>query len=481
MKLRIITAVALAFTFAAVTGCDISQPTPMPRLFASGTDIVDSEGNVVVLKGVNLGGWLFNETWITQIDYALLSRVHVLALDEPFGPTVDEIISTESGEWQGEDFIYRLQESLESRIGTDEAGRFISRVLDYMPVVYDDSDLPLRMKLAGRFGDDARDELLDLFQGGWIKESDIEWIADNGFNVVRVPVSYRNLVVGPDVEKPTVLVWNERTFARLEKLFSWCERYRVYAVLDIQEAPGGQNDYNGICHLYEDPEMQDLTVEMWLELARRFGGFSSLAAYSLLAEPMGAPDPETRDAVYDRIVRAIRESGDDHILIIHDGFFGMHTMPDPATMGWDNVVYSTHIFEFSAKSLADYDFLVNYLHDPMFFEAQQQQQVPYYIGSFSARHDVDWAYDAATMLLDWYNRRNWSWSVWTYKRIDCPIARDLLGKTSQYGVRTFIEGEFDRPDVFIDDLQTLREKMAAYGDLELGPNPRLLSILQSAL
>ena len=217
------------------------------------------------------------------------------------------------------------------------------------------------------------------------------------------------------------------------------------------------------------------------EIATRFGGRSAVAAYSLLAEPFGAPNAAARDAMYDKLVQAIRGLGDPHLLVIHDGFLGMHTLPKPSVFGWTNVVYSTHIFEFSASTYEDYDFVVNYVHDPLFTEAQADQNVPYYIGSFSTRLDEGWAYDAAEMLIDWYTRHRWSWSVWTYKRIDDPISARLLGITSAYGVRGVLSGDLVRPDVFNDDLATLRTRMAGYGGLELGPNPTLLGILQAGL
>ena len=53
--------------------------------------------------------------------------------------------------------------------------------------------------------------------------------------------------------------------------------------------------------------MQDLAVQLWLEIARRFGDRNEVAAYSLLAEPFGAPSAEARDAMYDRLVKAAME------------------------------------------------------------------------------------------------------------------------------------------------------------------------------
>ena len=471
------------FGFVAIAGCagDSAAPTPMPALHADGTRIVDDLGNEVILKGVNLGGWLFNETWITQIDYPLTSRIHLLGQQEPFAGKVDEVLRLGNDDWVGEGYLVEFQAALAERIGAEAAKGFVDKVRPYTPGLYDDSDLPLRRRLSERFGDDVRDELLDTFQRAWLAESDVEWIARQGFNVVRVPISYRNLVVGPDVDRPTSLVFNERAWARIGVLLDWCETHRIYAVLDIQECPGGQNDYTGTSLLYTDEALQALTVDLWKEIATRFGGRSAVAAYSLLAEPFGAPDAAARDAMYDKLVQAIRGLGDQHLLVIHDGFLGMHTLPKPSAFGWTNVVYSTHIFEFSAKTYEDYDFLVNYVHDPLFTEAQADQNVPYYIGSFSTRFNEGWAYDAAVLLVNWYTRHRWSWSVWTYKRIDDPIGVQLFGKTSSYGVRGLLNGDFVRPDVFDDDISTLRTRMAGYGRLQLDPNPTLLGILQAGL
>jgi aryl-phospho-beta-D-glucosidase BglC (GH1 family) len=461
---------------------DGDDPAPgLTRLRADGTRIVDSSGETVVLKGFNLGGWLFNETWITQIDYSLRSRIYALGQKEGIGETITETLLEVGYDHGAPDYLDRITAALASRIGDEAAQNFRALINTYLPTVDDDSDLPLRLKLAERFGDETRDELLDIFQEAWINESDIAWIAEQGFNVVRVPISYRNLVTGPDMDKPTNLIWNERTWERVSRLLDWCETYRIYAVLDIQESPGGHNGYSGEAYLYSDPAMQALTVRLWEEFSKHYGDRDVVAAYSLLAEPFGAPDAQTRDSVYDLLVGAIRALGDEHLLVIHDGFLGMNTMPEPEKMSWENVLYSTHIFEFSAQSYEDFYFLVEYYHGPAFKKAQERCKVPFYIGSFSTRADADWAYQAAELLVSWYTEQGWSWSLWTYKRIDDPIDVQLWNKRSSYGVIGRLNGEFSRPDVFDDDLETLRARMASYRDLDLSPNERLLEVLRAGL
>jgi len=345
----------------------------------------------------------------------------------------------------------------------------------------DDSDLPLRKVLEGRFGIDGRDAILDAFEGGWITRDDIDWIASQGFNMVRIPMGWRGLTSQTDLAPPTSLTWNEAAFARLDAVLSWCAEDGIWAVLDIQEAPGGQNEYNGEpSTLYTDPAMQALTVSLWEEISRRYQDHDEVAAYSLLAEPMSAPSTEDRDAVYDPIVKAIRARGDDHLLVIHDGFMGMPTLPDPATLGWDGVIYSTHLFEWGAQSEADYEGLATF-YEAIFSEAQDAQGVPYYIGSFSTFVDADWAYAGAADMVSMYEDNGWGWTVWTYKRIDDPIEAALYGTSTGWGVRGRLASDLDRPDLYLDDEATLLSKMAAYADVAVDPNPDLLDALLQAV
>jgi hypothetical protein len=457
---------------------NVSAP-PLTRLSAEGTEIVDAEGNVVVLKGVNLGGWLFNETWMTQIDYSVRGRIHMLGVQEGIGEEVERTMLAVGRDDAGnlDVFIPALAEE----VGEAAAAAFRELVLAHLPSLYTDSDLPLRRKLVERFGEEARDELLDIFQAAWITEADIAWIAAQGFNVVRVPIGYRNLILGPDLDKPERLDWNERTWARISDVLDWCETHRIYAVLDIQESPGGHNAFAGAALLYSDERMQEMTVAIWVEFSQRYRDRDIVAAYSLLAEPFGAPTARARDEMYDKLVTAIRANGDDHLLIIHDGFFGMETLPKPEDMGWEGVVYSSHIFEFDAKDLRFYETVLPFFYQPSYSRGQQRQQVPYYVASFSTRLDEPWAYEAATLLLDWFNESGFSWSVWAYKRIDEPTDMKLWGTGSSFGVIGRLEGDIERPDVYNDDLDTLRERMRGYADLPLTPNQNLLEVLTNAL
>ncbi|RJO74300.1 MAG: hypothetical protein C4523_01240 [Myxococcales bacterium] len=467
------------------------EPAGLSRLSADGTRLVDENGETVVLKGVNLGGWTYQETWLTAMDYSLQSRVYALGVQLGYETEITETLQevgpqrltgmtvvSDEQEW-----LEMVETALAARLGEGEAAEFMTELQAFLPDVNDDSDKPFYELLENRFGIEARDELVDAFLRAWIGEGDIQWLAEQGFNLVRVPIGYRVLTSDSHLGLPTTLTWNERSFDRLNDLLDWCEKFGVYAVIDIQECPGGQNDYSGPALLYEGEQaeaMQALTVQLWEELSDRFKDRNSVAAYSLLAEPMSAPSSDARDAMYDKLVKAIRARGDDHLLVIHDGFKGVQSLPEPEEYGWENVIYSTHLFEWAADAYDDYTSLL-FFYEPLFDGAQEDQGAPYFIGSFSTIHDADWAYEGLTLFADWYNERGWSWSLWTYKCIDDPISALLWGDKSAWALRGRLQGELDRPDLFQDDLDTLRRKFAAYKDLTLDPNEELLLRLKAAL
>ncbi|HOU54293.1 MAG TPA: cellulase family glycosylhydrolase [Myxococcota bacterium] len=465
---------------------------PMPRLRAEGTRIVDPEGREVRLRGLNLGGLFFHETWITLTGRTshdlLLEKARELGVEEAvmavmrqvgprYGsdPAVIHVCPGSGPEWEA-----LVRGPLATAVGQETADALMAS-LQQEPPLCDDADLSLRRVLADRFGTEGRDALLDAFQQAWITEEDIAWIAAQGFNVVRIPIGYRSLVRGPNVEAPTGLDWNPQALWRLDRLLRWCARHRVWAVVDIQEAPGGQNLYTGTSGLFQNPAMQALTVQMWEFLSDRLRDRPEVAAYSLLAEPYGAPDAAARDQMYDRILKAIRARGDDTLCVIHDGFRGMDTLPVASEKGWTNVVYSTHLFEWTTTDLDGYRFLFDYVYGPQFQQAQEAQGVPYYIGSFSTFRNEDWAYEAAALVVDWMEQRGDSWSLWTYKRLDDPVTREVFGLSTAWGLRGRLQGAFDRPDPYRDDRGTLEARFRAYRGLDIAPNDRLLQVLTAPM
>jgi len=115
----------LAALFAHSGSC-----APLSPLHAQGTQIVDATGKTVVLRGVNLGGWLVEEPWMQPF-------VTKPPAGSPYPPARDHVAI-----WQ----------TVENRLGSD-----------------------------------AKNRVRAAFRKAWVDESDFDRIKANGFNCVRLP------------------------------------------------------------------------------------------------------------------------------------------------------------------------------------------------------------------------------------------------------------------------------------------------------
>ncbi len=226
-----------------------ASPSDNPMIHASGTKIVDGEGNPIKLRGVILEGWLqWNGTLIGA------------------GLTSEKTIN----------------ERLTKLVGKEEAERFQKGIYD-----------------------------------NFITEKDITEIARLGFNVVRIPFNHTIL---EDDKKP--YVYKESGWKHLDKVLDWCEKNKVYAVLDFHSVPGGQS-----MHFVSDPDSKKVwdsednmnrTVALWREIAKRYRDREIVAGYDLLNEPE-PPKGNVLVSAYARIIKAIREVDQNHMVILEGG------------------------------------------------------------------------------------------------------------------------------------------------------------------
>lgn len=125
------------------------------------------------------------------------------------------------------------------------------------------------------------------FRENYITRADIAAIAAEGFNSVRVPLNWRVFM-----ENAPGYAFLEEGFRLLDALLDWCEEYKIYAVLDLHGAPGGQTGANiDDCfddrpRLFTDPESRAAALKLWREIARRYKDRWIVAAYDLLNEPL---------------------------------------------------------------------------------------------------------------------------------------------------------------------------------------------------
>ncbi len=161
-------------------------------------------------------------------------------------------------------------------------------------------------------------------------EKDIQAMAELGYNSVRLPLNSAAFLL----EEPGIQ-WNEDSFAMLDEVLDWCEKYRIYAILDLHAAPGGQscgacdNGVDNVPHLFIDEENGERAMLLWEELAGRYRERWIVGAYDLLNEPINDPSQipayeEKLKEFYDEVIARIRKIDQKHLLTVEGTVWSTH-------------------------------------------------------------------------------------------------------------------------------------------------------------
>jgi endoglucanase len=243
------------------------------------------------------------------------------------------------------------------------------------------------------------------FYDGFITEDDIQRIAESGFDHVRLPINAR-LIQAPD---GTPI---ESGYAMIDRLISWCREHRLWVLLDLHGAPGGQTGTNIDDSPRNKPElfMQEsyraLTLRLWRDLARRYAHETVVLGYDLLNEPL--PN-EWQDvyadalvALYKDLTAVIREEDDRHLIV----YEGSHWATNWSifTEVWDeNSLLQFHKYWSSpdTESIA------------AFLETRDRLGLPIYMGE-GGENTLEWLYTAFRL----YESHGIGWNFWPWKKID---------------------------------------------------------------
>lgn len=344
-----------------------------------GKALYDKDGNYLLLRGVNAGNLLVSEGWLSP---------------------------------------YSVGEKL------DDSGEVIldSDKLPTYPV------LPMEETISGFYSnenltDKQRKELIDTYRANWFSESDFSFIKnDLNLNMIRLPFYWRDILD----ENDGVFTRKSESdaFTYLDWFVSQCKKNDLYVILDLHGAPGGQSGYEHSgdmtkADIWKNEIYQNATADLWKYIAHHYTSTrsdlaGSIAAYDLMNEPCSDyNDPDTSGTsvsicypVFDKIYDAIRSENDNHVISI-EGMWSFNKFDDPNNWGWSNILYQTHLYNWANSYLPywlfnDYHELMNIGHD---------YDVPYYIGEFTFFDDAS----AWQKQLAMYEKRGYSWSMWTYK------------------------------------------------------------------
>jgi endoglucanase len=165
-------------------------------------------------------------------------------------------------------------------------------------------------------------------------ERELDFVAEHGFNFVRIPTDYRFWTKDFDYFHP-----NEKVFETIDSYLKACSGRGLHMCLNLHRAPGYCINRNDIerDNLWTDAIAQDAFIFLWKTFAERYKGIpNSLLSFDLVNEP---PNPGqyhmTRQNHADlvrRTVKAIREVDPGREIVI-DGLGGGNlAMPELADL-----------------------------------------------------------------------------------------------------------------------------------------------------
>ncbi|WP_375437458.1 cellulase family glycosylhydrolase [uncultured Hymenobacter sp.] len=369
----------------------------LSMLRADGPTIVDASNRPVVLRGINVGGWLLQESYILETD-------------------------TLNSQW-------RIQRAL----------------LRTMPEA-------------------AVEDFYRQYRANYITKADIDFIAKQGFNCVRLPFHYDLFLTTAQrrarakaMQSPKYVddyvqilsTWYDQNllftdpknldgFRIIDEVLAWCAANKLYVVLDLHAAPGGQGADRNISDCLAPLDLwkrhdakgrliyQDLTVRLWEKLSARYKTDARVAMYDFINEPNGMTtangltgNNSELNVLYSRLIDVVRAQGDQHLLMLEGNGYGYTNLTPDKLQSKDkrNLVYNAHRYWCTNDpQTGDPNPLqINLIRNLAAF--RDQWKVPVWVGE-TGENSNEW-FSAAVQEL---NARNIGWCHWTLKRVAGPTS-----------------------------------------------------------
>jgi len=307
----------------------------------------------------------------------------------------------------------------------------------------------IKARLTDLVGREHTEEFYRLWRQNHMTRADVDVLAKAGFTSIRLPMHY-NLFTLPIEEEPVKGrdTWLTAGFEMTDNLLAWCRANRMYLILDLHAAPGGQgkdaniSDYDPAKpSLWESEENRRKTVALWRKLAERYANEPWIGGYDILNEPNwtfegkdknGREDMSNQPVwdLYKAITQAIREVDTKHIIIVEGNGWGnnYNGFPEP----WDrNLVMSFHKYwnPNTEKEIS------------RFLELREKYRVPIWLGE-SGENTNEWFRECVALV----EKHGIGWAWWPYKKLANPRCIQTVTPPDDFKrIVDYWNGEGDRP------------------------------------
>lgn len=275
-----------------------------------------------------------------------------------------------------------------------------------------------RQRLAAIVGTEKAHVFWRAWERQFVVAADFQHLHREGFNCVRLPLTYRSLVGSEAAGRITL---DAQGIGPVDDAVAWGARNGIHVFLDLHDAPGGQNPVPSVSdvpstdrtsRLWQGPSAprnQRTTIELWRALAARYATARAVGGYDLLNEPMlPKSNIGMLGGLYRQIAAAIRSVDRNHMLVLegndyaHD-FTSLRDFPDR------NVMYEFHEYAIfnrawrtpNASALAP------------FLALRAATGRPLWLGEFG-ENTLPWQ----RAMVQLMKANDIGWAVWPWKRID---------------------------------------------------------------
>lgn len=296
--------------------------------------------------------------------------------------------------------------------------------------------------VAELIGEKKARDFWSTYRKSYISEADVKRIAQLGFNCVRPALNARLFLTSDGSPN-----YNEEGFRLIDSLVSWCKKYKVYVIIDMHAAPGGQtganidDSRNNTPELFIDQKYQDELTQLWVKIAKRYKEEAVVAAYDLLNEPLpvatGAATKYKNLLVplYKRITSEIRKVDQKHMITL-EGFnwandWSLFDKPFDS-----NVVYQFHYYCWARPD--------NLNSIDKYLRKRSELNTPVWVGETGEKDNA--IYWATSQYLE---ANNIGFSFWPWKKMDTKNTPYSIKKPANWDlISAYTEGG-PKPDSMI--------------------------------
>lgn len=391
-------------------------------------------------------------------------------------------------------FIYTNEDSFErngKKISLKGIGIGNYLMLEYFMIGLHGTDSQIKDIIISLYGPEKAARFWDTYYQTFLNEEDFKFFKQIGINTIRLAFNHSIFI-----SRDNLFEFNNEGFKYIDRVLQFCEKYEIYAVLDLHSTPGGQNsefhsdNSFGESLFWEYGSFKESMIFLWENIAEYYKDNPWVAGYDILNEPtIEQSRIQELDILYHKTVKAIRKIDKNHIIFLEGNmysseFCGLTPIEEK------NIAYSFHNYPFmhfinyEDKQYEEFDydeFRVEYnkkfVENETFKYIRETLKGPIWCGETGIPHSKNTIYNTFNfktldIMISTFNKNNISWSLWTYKDIG-KLAIVSLKENSKW---LKMINKFNTDNDFIKKLQNLLNEYTELDSSYSFPLPEELKV-----